>query len=637
MHDVKLLMRDHWLRYASYVILDRAIPHIADGLKPVQRRILHTLFKMHDGKFHKVANVVGQTMALHPHGDAPIGEALVNLAMKGFLLDTQGNFGNLLTGDSAAAARYIEARLSGLAKETLFNPSLTKFIPSYDGRAQEPVTLPAKIPLLLMQGAEGIAVGMATKIFPHNFKELLEASIAILEERHFRILPDFPTGGLADVSEYEKGRGKIRLRVKIEIKDPKTIVIREICHGTTTETLIQSIDEAAKKGKIKIDSISDYTAEKVEIEVKLPRGQYAEEIIDHLYAYSECEVALSSQVVVIKDNKPLEADVDEVLTYYVTSLKEQLKQELELDLQTCLEEIFHKTLEQLFIEKKIYKLIEDVEEYEEVFGVLEKGFKPYLKLLSRAPQKEDYEKLLAIPIRRIARFDIEKNKAEIKEADGKLAIIRRNLKDLKNYTISFLQKLIDKYGDLFPRKTKIRRMEEVDIRAIETKEVEVGVDKKTGYIGTKVEGKSHVKCTNYDKLLILYKSGTYKVISIPEKQYVGQEKDDILYIGVADKKTVFSCVYKNAENGASYAKRFIVKQFILDKVYNFLEEGMKLQYFTLNENQKLHLLLLPKPKQKMAIQEFDLAQVLVKGFQSHGVRMSHRPVMEVKEIEKGVS
>lgn len=634
MQDVKYLMRDHYLRYASYVILDRAIPHISDGLKPVQRRILHTLFKMHDGKFHKVANAVGQTMAYHPHGDAPINEALVNLANKGFLLDCQGNFGNLFTGDPAAAARYIETRLSLLAKETMFNPQLTNYIPSYDGRNSEPTTLPAKIPLLLMQGAEGIAVGMATRIFPHNFCELLEAEIAILQGKSFRILPDFYTGGIADCSEYEKGRGKIRLRAKIEIKDPKTIVIREICYGTSTESLIHSIDEAAKKGKLKIDSIHDYTADKVEIEIKLPRGQYAEEIIDHLYAYTDCEVSLNSQMTVIRDGKPCETDVDEVLHYHVELLQGYLKTELEIDEKESLAAIFDKTLEQIFIENRLYKNIEEVEDYAQVYQVLDKSFKPYLKLLERAPVKEDYERLLSIPIRRIGRFDIQKNQADIKVINTKLETIRGHLKKIKEYTIAYIEALLKKYGDDYPRRTRIKRMEEVDKRAIETKTIEVGFDPKTGYVGTKVQGKKAISCTNFDKLLILYKSGNYKVISIPEKQYVGQEKDDIVHLGVADKETVFSVCYKEPTTGIFYAKRFIVKQFILDKVYRFLEDGVKLQYLSIGADRKLLVHLVPKSQQRVAVQEFDFAKVLVKSVQSKGMRMATRPAMEVKEIAK---
>ena len=632
MHDVKHLMRDHYLRYASYVILDRAIPHIADGLKPVQRRILHTLFKMHDGKFHKVANVVGQTMAYHPHGDAPISEALVNVANKGFLLDTQGNFGNLFTGDPAAASRYIETRLSPLAKETIFNPQLTAYVPSYDGRNQEPVVFPCKIPLLLMQGTEGIAVGMATRIFPHNFRELLEAEIAILQEKSFRIVPDFPTGGLVDISEYEKGRGKVRLRVKIEVKDPKTIVIREICYGTTTESLIHSIDEAAKKGKLKIDSIHDYTSDKVEIEIKLPRGQYAEEIIDHLYAYTECEVQLNSQMVVIKDAKPIETDVDEVLRYHVEQLQSYLKAELEIEEKECLADIFDKTLEQIFIENRLYKNIEEVEEYEFVYKVLDKSFKPYLELLERAPVKEDYERLLSIPIRRIGRFDIQKNLDDIKAIGAKLQKVKGNLKRIKEVTISYIQGLLDKYGDDFPRKTRIKRMEEVDKRAIETKEIEVGFDAKTGYVGIKVTGSEKIACTNYDKLLVMYKSGSYKVVNIPEKQYIGLEKDKIVHIGVADKKTLFSICYKDPKTGLAFAKRFIVKQFILDKVYRYIEEGMNLLYISTQPQVKLLVQLVPKPKQRVSAQEFNFEKAAEKGVQSKCIKLSSRPVMEVKKM-----
>lgn len=629
MHDLKFLMRDHYIKYASYVILDRAIPDIRDGLKPVQRRILYVLHLMNDGKFHKVANVVGQTMAYHPHGDAPISEALIHIANKNFLLDTQGNFGNLYTGDPAAASRYIETRLTPLALETMFNHKLTEYVPSYDSRNQEPVALPAKIPLLLMQGAEGIAVGMATRIFPHNFRELVEAEIAILENRPFRILPDFVTGGLADVSEYHKGRGKIRLRAKIDIRDTKTIVIREICYGTTTESLISSIDDAAKKGKIKIDSIHDYTAEKVEIEIKLPRGVYAEEIIDHLYAYTECEVTLNPQMVVIKDGMPVEMDVDEILRYNVDALVQYLRRELELHEQALLASIFERTLEQLFIEKRLYKNIEEVQESDELLPVLEKSFKPYFKELSRVPVKADYDRLLQIPIRRISRFDREKNQGEIKAYLDELEEVRKSLADVQAYTIEYLRKLLATYASDFPRKTKIRHMEEVDLKAIETKEIQVGIDKKGGYIGTKVDGKERLTCTNFDKLLILYKDGLYKVINIPEKQYVGQEKNEIVFVGVADKVTTFSVVYKDASNELSYAKRFVIKQFILEKSYRFIEEGCKLQFITTKPDPSILIQFVPKPKQKMAAQKFEFSKVLVKSVTSHGIRIATRPLLAV--------
>ncbi len=427
MEDFKQLMRGNYLRYASYVIRDRAIPNI-DGLKPVQRRILYTLWMMDDGKLHKVANVAGQTMALHPHGDAAITEALVTMANKGYLLDTQGNFGNILTGDPAAASRYIETRLSPLAKETLFNPDLTLTGPSYDGRHQEPMTLPAKIPLLLLQGIDGIAVGMATHIFPHNFVEVLEAEIAILEGRPFTLLPDFPTGGIMDASAYDKGKGKIKLRAKVEARDPKTLVITEICFGTTTESLIRTIDEMAKKGKIKIDSINDYTAEKVEIEIKLPRGQYAQEMIDALYAYTECSVSISSQAIVIKNNLPWETDVDEILKLHAEHLQDYLRRELQIEKDRLIEKIFDKTLEQIFIEYRLYKQIETCETYEEIHETIAHSLVPFHAQLSREPLQEDRERLLAIPIRRISRFDFEKNLEDIAAMREELVRLTRNSK-----------------------------------------------------------------------------------------------------------------------------------------------------------------------------------------------------------------
>lgn len=624
--DVENLMRDHFIRYASYVICDRAIPNIVDGLKPVQRRILHTLFRIHDNKFHKVANVVGQSMALHPHGDAPIYEALVNLANKGYLLDTQGNFGNIYTGDPAAAARYIETRLSPLASQ-LFNADLTQFVPSYDGRNFEPVVLPAKIPLLLMQGAEGIAVGMATRIFPHNFKELLQAEIAILQQRSFKVYPDFLTGGIMDVSEYNKGKGKIRLRAKIVEKDPKTLVIKEICYGTTTESVIQSIDDAARKGKIKIDSIDDYTAQTVEIEIKLPRGQYANAVIDLLYAYTECQVSLSSQMIVIKETMPCEMDVHEILRYHVDLLLKYLKQELEIEIKALEEKIFQKTLEQIFIENRLYKHIEEVAEFEEVFDVLVSSFKPFVKLLYRAIERQDYERLLHIPIRRIAKFDIKQNQGEIRAAQEELVRVRQYLKNLTEYAINYLQGLLEKYAKQFPRKTKIETIEEIDKRAMETKEIMVAFDPKNGFVGTKVEGSKKISCTNFDKLLLLYKNGEYKVINIPEKLYVKQE-GDVAYVGVADKKTLFSVCYKDSK-GLSYAKRFIVKQFILEKSYRYLPEGAKLQF--LSDQPAVSVTLHFGPKARKKTLSLNFTTVPEKGATSRGVRVAATPVVEVKE------
>ncbi len=626
MDDLKHQMKDHFLQYASYVILDRAIPNVVDGLKPVQRRILETLWKQNDDKLHKVANIVGQTMQLHPHGDAPIYEALVNLASKGFLMDRQGNFGNIYTGDPSAAARYIETRLSPLARETLFNPDITEKIPSYDGRNMEPVTLPAKIPLLLMQGADGIAVGMSTHILPHNFSELLEAEIAYLEGKDFKIFPDFPTGGIMDKSEYDKGRGKIKLRAKIEIKDPKTLVIRDICYGTTTESLIRTIDEAAKKGKIKIEAINDYTAKDVEIEIKLPRGQYAEEMIDALYGFTECEVSLTSQIIVIKDGQPWETDVHEILRYNAEKLVEFLRQELEIEKARILEKIFYKTLERIFIENRIYKKIETVKTLEGIHETLEEAFKPYRKELLRAPTHDDREKLLQIPIRRISRFDMDKNQEEIAHLQKTLQEVEKNLKNVKKFTIDYLNNLIQKYGKDYPRKTRIKAIEEIDRRAIETKKIKVGYDPKTGFVGTKISGPEQFTCTNFDKLLVLFKDGTYKVTSIPEKLYL----ENAVWVGVADKKTVLNVIYTKEKQ--AWAKRFIVDKFILDKIYRYLDENTELHYISSDVEPTVEIQFVPKAHQKKSKIAYSFKDALVKGAGTRGSRVATQPVKRVNKL-----
>lgn len=627
--DIKLMMQDHYLQYASYVILDRAIPNVIDGLKPVQRRILHTLWEMDDGKLHKVANVAGQTMAYHPHGDAAITEALIHMSNKNYLLDQQGNFGNLLTGDPAAAARYIETRLSPLARETMFNPQLTETVPSYDGRKKEPVCLPAKIPVLLMHGAEGIAVGMATNIMPHNFIELLEAEIAVLEERSFQLLPDFSTGGLMDASGYEKGKGKIKLRAKIEIKDPKTLVIQEICYGTSTESLIRSIDEAAKRGKIKIESIHDYTADKVEVEVKLPRGQYAEEIVTALYAYTECEVTLHPQMIVIKDNLPWEPTVDEILTLHVEKLQEYLNRELEFERDRLAQRIFEKTLEQIFIENRLYKKIENVTTYESVHQAIEESLQPFHDQLSRIPTYEDRERLLSIPIRRISRFDIEQNQQEIAATRTALAQVEKDLKQLKKYTITYLKKLIAKYKEFYPRRTRFSEIEQVDLRAIAKKDVKIGVDLAGGFVGTKVSGDRVVECTNFDKILLFFDDGTYSVHPIPEKLYVAREGKKLIHAGVADKQTVFSVVFKDVKKYICLGKRFAVQQFIMEKVYRYFDEGMELQVFTADPKVNVELYFVPKPSQKVKKVDFPLDKLLVKGVSAKGVRLSPKAVRKV--------
>ncbi len=630
MDDLKHQMKDHFIQYASYVILDRAIPNVIDGLKPVQRRILETLWRLNDEKLHKVANVVGQTMQFHPHGDAAIYEALVNLANKDFVLDKQGNFGNIFTGDPSAASRYIETRLSPLARETLFNPDITDKILSYDSRNMEPVTLPAKIPLLLMQGADGIAVGMSTHILPHNFSELLEAEISYLEGKDFRIYPDFPTGGIMDRSQYDKGRGKIKIRAKIEIKDAKTLVIREICYGTTTETLIRSIEEAAKKGKIKIESINDYTSRHVEIEIKLPRGQYAEELIDALYGFTECEMSLTSQVIVIKEGYPWETDVHEILKYNADKLVEFLKRELQIERERLLEKIFYKTLERLFIENRIYKKIETVKTLEGIHQALETSFKAFIKQLLREPKHEDRERLLQIPIRRISQFDIDKNQEEIALLEETLKEVEKNLKNVKKFTIDYLKRLIEKYGKDYPRKTRIKAIEEIDKRAIETKKIKVGFDPETGFFGTKVAGPVKLSCTNFDKIVLFYKNGTYQVVNIPEKQYA----ENVAWVDVADKKTVMNVVYKNKETGQAWAKRFIVEQFILEKSYHYIDDLGELLYISDNPKAVLEVQFASQANQKLKNILYPMKDVLVKGAQTRGIRVANQKVKKVTESDQ---
>ncbi|MCX7998710.1 MAG: DNA topoisomerase IV subunit A [Leptospiraceae bacterium] len=596
-----------------------------DGLKPVQRRILETLWQQNDEKLHKVANIVGQTMKYHPHGDIPIYEALIHLANKGFLLDKQGNFGNIYTGDPAAAARYIETRLSKLARETLFNPDITQKISSYDGRNEEPVTLPAKIPLLLLQGADGIAVGMSTRILPHNFKELLEAQIHYLEGKKFSVFPDFPTGGIMDKSQYDKGKGKIRLRARIDIKDAKTLIIREICYGTTTESLIRSIDEAAKKGKIKIESINDYTAKDVEIEIKLPRGQYAESLLDSLYGFTECEVILNSQIIAIKDGLPWETNVQDVLIYNTDRLIEFLKSELEIACQRLLEKIYYKDLENIFIGEQIYKKIETIKTLNEIHNVLIESFKPHYSALLREPNQEDRDKLLSIPIRRTSRFDRDKSLEEIKALKNSLQDVQKNLNNLKDYTIGYLKELLEKFGKQFPRKTKIKTLEEVDKKTIGTKHLKIGFDSQSGFIGTKVSGDVQFECTNFDKILILEKDGSYYVRNIPEKEYI----KSLAWAGVADKKTCFQVIYKNLKTNQSWAKRFIIDKFILDKMYRFLPEEAELQFLTVDPDATVEIEFSSQSRKKAEKIRYSFTEVPIKNVQTLGTKISNLPIKKL--------
>src|ERR1035438_8053570 len=532
-----------FLDYASYVIRDRAIPNLADGLKPVQRRILWALHDKDDGRFIKVANVVGHTMQYHPHGDASIGDALVVLANKRYLIEGQGNFGNIFTGDPAAAPRYIECRLTELARTELFNDEITDFVPSYDGRNKEPVTLPSKLPLLLMLGTEGIAVGMASRILPHNFPELLEAQIAILKKQPFKCLPDFQTGGLMDARDYKDGAREIKVRAKIKVKDESTVVIKEIPPTTTTDSLIGSIEDASHKGKIKVKSINDFTSEEVEIEVKAPSGVSAEQLADALYAFTDCEVSITSRIVVIRNNRPVEMTVSEVLQENAAQLVETLKRELELKETQLQDELHFRTLERIFIEERIYKKIEQCKTNESVLAAVHEGFKPFQRQLIRELTDPDVERLLTVRIRRISLFDINKHREEMEKVKADLAETRKNLKNLTKYVISHLEALLAKYGPMYPRLTKSSRYDEVDAKEVAFKAFKVAYDRESGYVGYKVSGEEfNVECTKFDKLILVFKDGHYQVTELPEKFFVGP---DVVYCGLPARDRIFNCAYKN--------------------------------------------------------------------------------------------
>ena len=492
MSYVEPLMRQNFLEYASYVIVDRAIPDLRDGLKPVQRRILQTLHEMDDGRFHKVANVIGETMKLHPHGDASIGDALVVLANKEYFIEKQGNFGNVLTGHAAAAARYIECRLTPLARETLFHDALTEFQPSYDGRKKEPVFLPAKLPMALLLGSEGIAVGMATKILPHNFGESLRALIAALQKKAFTLHPDFRQGGILDVSEYEDGRGKVRVRARLDIpKEGKQIVIREVPYSKTTESLVASIEQAIDKGKVKISSIEDRTGEEVEIVLHLARGVYADEVEPQLYAYTDCEVSISPNLVVIKERRPREMTVSEVVVELAAQLKARLKAELEYELGQLEARRHWLTLEQIFLENRVWKRLEEVDTEDGLRDEVYAGMKPFRKKFLRPMTDEDVKRLLEIRIRRISAYDLERYRKEIAEITAAIKTIQARLKNMKKTTLGYLGELLDKYEDDHPRRTEIGAFETVDKRAVARQSLKVSYDRGTGFFGHQVRGKDH--------------------------------------------------------------------------------------------------------------------------------------------------
>ncbi len=631
---VNSVFNTNFLEYASYVIKDRAIPHIDDGLKPVQRRILHSLFEMDDGKFHKVANVVGNCMKYHPHGDASIYSALVAFANKELFIDKQGNFGNIFTGDEPSAARYIECRLLALAKEVFYNPEITKYQDSYDGRNREPVTFPAKIPVLLVQGAEGIAVGMSTKILPHNLIEVVEAVIACVKEETFTLFPDFLTAGLADVSEYADGNGKILVRAKLDTRDPKKIVIRELPFGSTTESLINSIEAAAKKNKIKIAAVEDYSAERVEIEIKLARGVYTKDTADALFAFTDCESSIPVNLMVIKEGIPALMTVTEAIRYHAKRLLETLTAELKLEQKQLRDKLHARTIEQIFIEERIYKQIEEMTTMEAVMSAVIDGLKPFSRKIKREVTTEDVERLLKILIRRISLYDINKVRKEIQGIRKRLKEISHHLAHIKDYAISFLEeKIIIRHRDQHPRQTEIISFDQVDAREAAQRNLKLRYDPKTGYLGYETGGNVLFDVSQYDRILVIRKTGAYSVIDVPEKLFVDK---GMLYCGFADQETcentIFTVVYRNKEE-YPYIKRCRVEKFILNRGYSIIPDNCTVLNAATVEDGSVTVNYKPKPRLRVLRQTFNISDYAIKGVRAMGVRLASKEVKSARFVK----
>lgn len=634
MANLAPVMKQNFIEYASYTIVERAFPDLRDGCKPVQRRILQTLVESDDGRFHKVANLVGETMKLHPHGDASIYEALVVLANKEYFIERQGNFGNVITGHSAAAARYIECRLTPLARETLFNKHLVETAKSYDGRKDEFVSLPAKVPVVLMLGTDGIGVGMATKILPHNFGELLLGQIAILNGDEPQIFPDFIQGGLADVSDYQDGKGKVKVRARLEPRGDKKIVITEIPFGTTTESLISSIETAAQRGKVKIAGISDFTTDHVEIEVSLPRGVYAEEVLPQLYAYTDCEVSVSSNIVVIRDGHPAEPTVSEILRSLTNALKAQIKAELEWELDQLENKHHWLTLEQIFIENRVYKQIEDKTSAAAVKQAVYDGMQPFVHLFIREMTDEDVDRLLEIRIRRISQYDIDKNRKDIDDIVRALKAIRGKLKRLTKTTIAWLEDIYTRYAKDYPRRTELGSFTTIDKRDVARADIKIGYDKGTGFIGSAVKEKDHqLTVSEYDKLLIICQDGTYRIVSAPEKLLLPAR---LLYAEIFDPEQgmAFLVAYRDKGRNA-FAKRIKIEKFINGKEYELIKDRTGRIDLLLPADQRgtIHCDFVKAPRQRMTESDFDLGELDFSGSPTaRGTKIAPKPVARLRLV-----
>ncbi len=639
------MYKDWFLDYASYVILERAVPHLHDGLKPVQRRILHAMKRLDDGRYNKVANIIGYTMQYHPHGDASIGDALVQLGQKDLLIDAQGNWGNVLTGDGAAASRYIEARLSKFALDVVFNPKTTEWKKSYDGRNNEPVTLPVKFPLLLAQGVEGIAVGLASKILPHNFNELIDAAIAYLKGKNFEIYPDFLTGGIADFSKYNEGirGGSIKIRAKIEKEDKKTLKITELPFSKTTQSLIDSILKANEKGKIKIRKIDDNTAENVEILIHLPAGTSPDQTIDALYAFTDCEVSISPNSCVIENSKPVFIGVSEMLKNSADNTVELLKKELQIKKHE-LQEAWHLTsLEKIFIENRIYHDIEECETWESIIKTIDKGLEPFKKMLLREVTEEDIVKLTEIKIKRITKFDIKKADEYIRGLEEEIKEVQNHLDHIIEYAINYYKQIRKKHGDGRDRKTEIRNLDSIAATQVVVANRKLYVNREEGFIGTGLKKDEYVsECSDIDEVIVFLRDGKYIITKADDKVFVGK---DIIHVAVFkrnDNRTIYNIIYRDGLNGAIMIKRCAIKGITRDKDYTISKgtKGSKILYMTVNPNgeaETVKIYLRPRPRLKKPIFEFEFSELAIKGRQSMGNILTKYAIHKIVLKDEGVS
>ncbi len=647
MLNLSKMYQNWFLDYASYVILERAVPHISDGLKPVQRRILHAMKRMDDGRYNKVANIIGNTMQYHPHGDASIGDALVQLGQKDLLIDTQGNWGNILTGDGAAAPRYIEARLTKFALEVLFNAKTTEWKASYDGRNKEPVTLPAKFPLLLAQGAEGIAVGLSSKILPHNFNELCDAAIAYLEGKAFKIYPDFQTGGYIDVEKYNDGErgGSVKVRSTITKLDNKTLVIKDIPYGRTTASVVDSILKANDKGKIKIRKVDDITAQNVEIQVQLAPGVSSDKTIDALYAFTDCEISISPNCCVIDDNKPHFLTVSDVMRVSVDTTKESLRQELEIERTEKLEALLFASLEKIFIEERIYKdkEFENAGNLDIALGHIDRRLTPFKPGFIREITRDDLIRLMEIKMSRILKFNADKANEIIARLLEEIDEINHNLDNLVDYTISWYLMLKERYGKNYPRKTEIRSFENIEAVKVAEANEKLYVNREEGFIGTGMKKDEFVcNCSDIDDIIVFFKDGKYKVVKVSEKMFVGK---GILYASIFkknDKRTIYNVVYRDGKTGSFYIKRFPVTGVTRDKEYDLTKgkPGSRIAYFSANPNgeaETIKVILKPKPRLRILQFEKDFSDIDIKGRSAMGNILTKADVHRIQLKHKGLS